>query len=386
MNTCHICKRDFSVRRNLLRRLRTVHDNTNGWSCQFCEAKFTRKDNLSRHEETCSSRWKPSPAKKQRLSFEDDDPLQCPDELDSSLPEECQECYRTNWKEIRSRKRLGQYVKVYTYRLKENGDDLQEMLFNIFYNQGHSYKLNISFGYFLQHSEIGEIRFYYPSQNGFIFNQPKVISNEEDLQRVLQDVEEKDWLEYARNNKPNSKWRVLRLVNVAFHVYPLLDRPIGRGDKGKLPKWVVENRGVDALEKNYNTGKVYEDNLCFFRCLALHQGCKVKNLETKTKELASQYFRTMEDPNSFTGVRLSDLLVLDKVFGIHTFVYCIDENRRVELIHRPALKVSKQDTPLRLNLYDDHFSYIKDLDTYSRCFVCDRCDVSFPKAHRLHRH
>ena len=97
------------------------------------------------------------------------------------------------------------------------------------------------------------------------------------------------------------------LTNVAFHVYPKEDRPIGRGAKGKLPKWLIENRGLDALEKDKLAGKLYADNLCYFRCLARYQGCGLANLERKTKELASRYFATVEHPESFAGVQLRDL-------------------------------------------------------------------------------
>ena len=37
-------------------------------------------------------------------------------------------------------------------------------------------------------------------------------------------------------------------------------------------------------------------------------------------------------------------------------------------------------------MYSAHFSYIKHLTKYSRCFICQRCDASFRKAHRLQRH
>ena len=89
---------------------------------------------------------------------------------------------------------------------------------------------------------------------------------------------EVDWLEYARQQKPNSKWRITLLTNVAFHVYPMEDRPIGRGEKGKLPKWLIENRGLDVLEKHKNTGKLYADNLCYFRCLARSCEARVKRV------------------------------------------------------------------------------------------------------------
>jgi len=91
----------------------------------------------------------------------------------------------------------------------------------------------------LSNVETGEIRYYYPSQNGFIFDQPLVVANEEDLQRVLQRVGETYWLEYVSQQKPNSKWRIALLTNVAFHLYPLAQvagRESRSGCTGKRPQ------------------------------------------------------------------------------------------------------------------------------------------------------
>ena len=51
-----------------------------------------------------------------------------------------------------------------------------------------------------------------------IFDHPLVVADEADLQRVLQHVGETDWLEYVREQKPNSKWRIALLTNLAFHL------------------------------------------------------------------------------------------------------------------------------------------------------------------------
>ena len=69
------------------------------------------------------------------------------------------------------------------------------------------------------------------------------------IYRVLQCVGEVDWFEDTRQQKVNSKWKITLLKNVAFHLYPLGDRPIRCREKGMLPKWVIENQGLYALEK-----------------------------------------------------------------------------------------------------------------------------------------
>ena len=148
---------------------------------------------------------------------------------------------------------------MHTQRL-ETGSDIADMLRAIFRSQ--------AFGFILSNVETGEKRYYYPSQNGWIFDQSLVVADEADLEIVLQRVGETDWLKYVRQQKPNSKWRIALLTNVAFHLYPMEDRPVGRGKiTGQLPKWLVENRGLDALEKDKKTGKLYADHLCYFSML-----------------------------------------------------------------------------------------------------------------------
>ena len=117
-----------------------------------------------------------------------------------------------------------------------------------------------------------------------------------------------------------------------------------------------------------------------FRPSSRHQGFGLKTLGSKTKELASRFFATLEHPESFTGVHLRDSHTLHKFFSIHTFVY--------SLVHRPTDIPSKQQSQeaFRFNLYDDHFSYVNHLSKYSRCYTCQRCDASFPKAWCLIRH
>jgi len=135
----------------------------------------------------------------------------------------------------------------------------------------------------LSNVKTGEKRYYYPSQNGLVFDQLLVVADKADLKRVLRRVGETDWPEYVRQQKANSKRRITLLAKVAFHLYPLTDKTIGRGKiAGQLPKRLVENRGLDALEKDQNTGKLNADHLCYFRCLARHQVCGLKNSARET--------------------------------------------------------------------------------------------------------
>ena len=66
-------------------------------------------------------------------------------------------------------------------------------------------------------------------------------------------------------------------------------------------------------------------------------------------------------------MRLRDLHVLDKLFGMHTLVYALGEDGKVELVHRPTDILSKRESQVtfRLDLYGAHYSYVKHLAKYS---------------------
>ena len=62
--------------------------------------------------------------------------------------------------------------------------------------------------------------------------------------------------------------------NVTWFVWKIRDHLIGQ--EAFLPTYIAENH------RNRSIGKPCEDNLCFFRCLALQNGCHTKNLKRDT--------------------------------------------------------------------------------------------------------
>ena len=82
--------------------------------------------------------------------------------------------------------------------------------------------------------------------------------------------EANDPIEFSRRLRPNSKWVFFKLINITAYVYKLLSHPIG--NEINLLHYVLQNPAINALVRNYNTGDPFQDQKCFFRCLALHQG------------------------------------------------------------------------------------------------------------------
>ena len=217
-----------------MRHRQTVHRQSSGFSCRVCDRRFYRTDHLQRHhirkhadEEyeapashtcpicqksfhyrghlrehlkthpvtaasssaTCPASPLPPPASAFRA-----EPRSCPVDVAARVPEDCRQCFIENWSQIRSRQRGGRRVLVHSRRL-ETANDIGDMLRAIFRSQKNAFKINLSFGFILSNVETGEKRYYYPSQNGLVFDQPLVVAYEADLQRVLQRVGETDWLE-----------------------------------------------------------------------------------------------------------------------------------------------------------------------------------------------
>ena len=117
----------------------------------------------------------------------------------------------------------------------------------VFCHQSQAFKINMSFSYILQNRETGEYRFFYASNNEQLLNIPKLIRNQEDLNKLLDHLESKDYPTFLKQHCPNSKWTIERIVNLRAILY-LIDFPLGR--LPKLPAYIRQNRFIIGLEKH----------------------------------------------------------------------------------------------------------------------------------------
>ena len=228
-----------------------------------------------------------------------------------------------------------------------------------------------------------------------MLEQPFLISNQADLDRLYEQVNNIDFLEWIRQQRPNSKWVVDLVTNVTSFVWKIRNHPIGRGKY--LPGYVVGNMGITPLDRNIQRGKPYQDNLSLFRCLALHNGCHTKNLEQDTKHHYQQYREAGLSKKKFHGVKLSELNKLEKLYDVNIQVYSLapthnhgeeDDQENAPDFTATLRRRSHRDydSTLYLNLYKNHFSYIKDPARCSKSFCCSCCCKYWKKSSRLNRH
>ena len=154
---------------------------------------------------------------------------------------------------------------------------------------------------------------------------PHLISNEEDFEAFLEDIIEEDILEWARKQRPNTKWTVVLVTNATFYINHLPDHPIGCV-KIELPDYIKNNKAIIGLAKDKHGKLHYQDNLCFFQALAIHQGIPWDNnlqITHAVRHLLSLV--TKEDPSTFKGVQLQDLPDMEVKFELNIMVFQLVE-------------------------------------------------------------
>ena len=275
--------------------------------------KKTKSTPTEKKQSTPSSSWQQEPRSITDL----------PEAQQSLVPE-----YRNHWHQIRTRfSRKNRILDWYNFRLSSlQPQELITHLNNIFTDQSTVFKLNVSFGFILRNNETGALQYYYASRNNEqVFEAPFQIITAADLQQVREALLNLDVLEWVRQRRPNSKWVVEQVTNITFFVTKLRGHPIGRGTY--LPSYLAENHGLVAFDRKRHNGKAYSDNLCFFRALALHNGCHSKNLERDAQHYYEWYRGFSPEKNKFFGVKLKELPDLKHLYEVNISVYSLEPTR-----------------------------------------------------------
>ena len=331
----------------------------------------------------CGGPPQPEPAPKRRkVTHLHEDPVTPPpvEPSNDNLSSELQDAVRENWTSIRTHVVNGPVQTRYNRRLTSlDTRDLHEPLRQLFDQQTTAFKINCSYGFLLKNKTTNRFRYYHSSNNccGRYLEEPSLVTNSQTFNAFLERIEETDVLQWAIAQRPNSDWVVELVTNVTFFLNRIIHHPIGCVGVN-LPDYVKHNKAIVGLEKDHHRNATYNDNLCLFRCLALHQGCDVRHLEATVVTLYAKYTDTLV--HDFAGVTIDDLSKIEATFGVNVVVYKLDEitdgTTVGELVRRSLCQFT--DT-MTLNLYETHFSYIRDINMYCHSYRCSRCDESLWK-------
>ena len=257
--------------------------------------------------------------------------------------------------------------------------ELQEPLRQLFEEQTTSFKINCSFAFILKNKTTNRLKYYHSSNNccGRLLEEPALITNRGDFDQFLERIHQPDILQWAVAQRPNSDWVCEHVTNATFFLNRIVDYPIGCVGV-TLPDYVKNNKAIVGLAKDEH-GAIYNDNLCLFRCLALHLG----------REAAALYAEyTDTSVHDFAGVTLDDLHKVESKFETNVVVYQlveIDNGKTIaELVRRSPAQY--QDT-MYVNRHESHYLYIQDIGKYCHSWRCRNCETSLWKCpYDLHRH
>ena len=215
-------------------------------------------------------------------------------------------------------------------------------------HQKNRFKINYSLAFILKNIETKELRYYHASfNNAQILETALLINNRKDLINFLNSLAEESF--YDGLTRPDTKWKMVQISNITFYANSLKDAPLGAG--ASLPSYITNNHALADVSGN--------DNLCFFRCLAVHRGADRHWCEREAKKLFNDYCMHFNIvPNTFVGVNLVDFIDLEDFFKINLVVYELEEGV-AKLIQRSRELYSET---MRLNIWKNHLSLVVDFE------------------------
>ena len=294
-----------------------------------------------------------------------------PWEGDDETDERLKTVYEANAPLILQPNAPGPNISVYNFPA---GNDVEEDQISqaaeaIYEQQDHAFKLNLSFGVILRNRETGEYRYFRPFYNDSVLDRPLYVSRRRDLRTLTLKLRRMDLFTLLLQQRPDTKWIPVLITNFRFTLFHTF-YPIG-DLHGPLPDFVKNNEALVGLETNRRTGLPYNDHLCAFRCLALHQGYDVKNLDGRPNHLFGTWVRFKGGFKDFQGVTYQELPDFESCFRVNVEVYALNSEGHTSSIYKSR---GRYEETIYLHLYQGHFSYIKDFALFAKKYQCKFCD------------
>lgn len=210
-----------------------------------------------------------------------------------------------------------------------------------------------------------------------MFENAFIIVNQGDISKFVQKVFDLDLATNYYFNRPSSSWVFCGLTNIQLFIFRLKDTLVGA--PVILPSYVIKSKSIIGLDRDFR-GKPYRDNKFFLRCLSIHNGHIISSLERQANKLQTQV--ESKTKKNYDGVNLSDIPEIERVFEISINIYSLQEDGKAFTIYVSKLKYQV----LYLNLYKNHFSFIKNIRMFSKMFQCDNCQLVFTRNNSFNRH
>ena len=207
--------------------------------------------------------------------------------------------------------------------------------------------------------------------------------------------ESKDWLEALEESRlqgqvkrPDTKWVFESAVSVDLKA--VLDRQPLRIGLGRLPAWLRNKHEVISLDE-------YEDALCLFRCIAVHQGARRDRCARRTRQLVQSFFAAHPNlrpppPVNMGNMTEQPLIAVDKLYWVEQHfqqgiaAYTVTPAGDFVLTHTPAHYDKIGRPTMTIGIYEEHAFLIKDINKVTNNYTCGDCSARFTRADNLSRH
>ena len=138
----------------------------------------------------------------------------------------------------------------------------------------------------------------------------------------------------------------------------------------------------------------YKDNLCLWRCIAVHRGAQPDRSTQAAQELVKSFFKLETVPNEWPKTSLDEL---DKVerhlnqgrplsdcFGIRVYEPEREDGREV-IWHLRRNRTDVLKDVLTIGIYEGHAFVIKNIKSLAKTHACVHCRARFTQPHSLQR-
>ena len=170
-------------------------------------------------------------------------------------------------------------------------------------------------------------RFFHGSeQNGSLYDRPRDVTSQDDIHDIIQDIRQRR--DHLIQSEHSEAWTNVTYTNISIYIHHIV---MGGGD--------------DDIENNTNEDGVIrvsgEDNLCLFRCLAIHRNSQTGefNLEASAREYAEA-----------SNIPIVNGITLDRLPHIEdTFQISIDV---IQLVGGVVYEIVKSIKPFPKGIFD----------------------------------
>ena len=271
------------------------------------------------------------------------------------------------------------------WRFKKNleRDQTSKFLEKIRKDVRTSFYIRYVFAYNLRNIEDGTFLTFYQTEKG-----SRWINKLEDAEKWLGE-RESERLDVDRIERPDTKWIFDHYYAVDVKV--VLDRQPLMGT-GPLPDWLRNlARGNHAMV----TLDTYRDNMCLWRCIAVHRGARPDRSTKVAQGLVKSFFKLRDTPTNCVKTSLDELEKVEMHLNEGTAfsgwlgirVYVPERVGTTEVVwHLTRNPAPQFKNVMTIGIFGEHSFLIKDITKLAKTYACIHCNARFTKASNLQRH